>query len=732
MNITEMNITVQKRDGSLQQYNDERIYNAILKACNSVNPDKGGMNEVDAVDLTLQAEMVIFNFIDKDSELKLITVEQIQDFVERVLMEYDHQVAKAYITYRHERKEQRHKLSTLDIKIGELQEMNEKIAKENANKDAQVFNTKRDLLAGVVSEDYAKRNILPKYISEAHEKGIIHWHDMDYSPMFGLYNCMLIDFEDMLANGFTIGNADVETPKSIKTAAALISQIVANVSSNIYGGTTANNIDLLLEPYAKKSYNKYYGQHLNRLKNINSLQYNGEEYIKEMAEKYAKEDTKREIYDSMQSLEYEINTLYNSNGQTPFFTVGFGLGTSWYSREIQKSILNVRIGGLGKSKKTAIFPKLIFALKEGINLRPYDPNYDIKQLALRCATMRMYPDILSYDKIVEITGSFKFPMGCRSFLAPWMNESGDMEHNGRNNLGVVTLNLPRIALETSTVQEFKKLLNDRLELCRMSLMYRISTLDKVKARNAPILYMYGAAGVRLNSEDKVSDIFKNGRASVSLGYIGIHETVTKFYGNDWQNNKEAKEFSISIMKTLKNAVDTWKRDTGYGFSLYGTPAESLCMRFAEIDKKDFGEIKDITDKGYYTNSFHMDVRKKVNPFEKIDFEKEYAKYSSGGFIHYVELPNLKNNIGALEAVWDYAYKNIGYFGVNTPIDKCYKCGFEGEFDATSEGFRCPNCGNNNPLESSCIRRICGYLGNVIDREPNSGKIEEMKGRVKHD
>ncbi|WP_244980348.1 anaerobic ribonucleoside-triphosphate reductase [Bacillus wiedmannii] len=611
-------------------------------------------------------------------------------------------------------------MDLLTKKIGKLIALDESVANENANKDSKVFNTQRDLLAGITAKDYALHSMLPKDVAEAHEKGEIHFHDLDYSPFFPMYNCMLIDFQGMLEDGFTIGNAEVETPNSIKTATALVAQIVANVSSNIYGGTSFDRADEVLEPYAMISWMKHYET--------------SKEWIEDESsrEEYADRMTAKEIYDSMQSLEYEINTLYNSNGQTPFFTINFGLGDSWFAREIQKSILKIRIDGLGKSKKTAVFPKLVFTLKRGLNLEPNDMNYDIKQLALECATKRMYPDILSYDKIVEITGSFKAPMGCRSFLHKWTDEHGNEVHSGRNNLGVVTLNLPRIAIESKNNKDaFWNMLKERLNLSYDALKFRIDSLKRATAQNAPILYQHGATGHRLDAEDGVMEIFDKFRASVSLGYIGLHEVATAFYGNDWQDNVEAKEFTLDILSMLKESTEQWSKETGYWFSVYSTPSESLTDRFCRLDKAEFGSIKHITDKDYYTNSFHYDVRKHINPFEKIDFEKDYAPLTSGGFIHYCEFPSLINNPKGLEAVWDYAYDRVGYFGTNTPIDSCYKCGFEGEFESTPSGFQCPNCGNNDPKTTSAIRRLCGYLGSVIQRKPITGRKKEIESRVKH-
>ncbi|WP_415860731.1 anaerobic ribonucleoside-triphosphate reductase [Vibrio metschnikovii] len=421
------------------------------------------------------------------------------------------------------------------------------------------------------------------------------------------------------------------------------------------------------------------------------------------------------------------------NGQTPFVTFGFGLGTSWEARLIQQSILKNRIAGLGKNRKTAVFPKLVFAIKQGLNHKPGDTNYDIKQLALECASKRMYPDILNYDKVVEVTGSFKTPMGCRSFLNTYQ-EQGELVHEGRNNLGVVSLNLPRIALKAKgDLDQFYRLLDQQLLLARRALETRISRLENVKARVAPILYMEGACGVRLQADDTIAQIFKDGRASISLGYIGLHETINALFGSQQHvyDSPALRDHALTIISRMRAAVDQWKEETGYAFSLYATPSENLCSRFCQIDSKEFGIIAGVTDKGYYTNSFHLDVEKKVNPYDKIDFEMPYPAISSGGFICYGEFPNMQLNIEALENVWDYSYSRVPYYGTNTPIDECYECGFTGEFSCTSKGFVCPKCGNHDSAKVSVTRRVCGYLGSPDARPFNFGKQEEVKRRVKH-
>lgn len=654
-----------------------------------------------------------------DSHEDMITTVFIQDKVIELLKQAElNGVVEAMMQHKAQQIEQEQRTKNVQASMQKLIEKDQTVINENANKDSDVFNTQRDLTAGTASRAMGLQ-MYPEAVAKAHIRGEIHLHDLDYSPYFSMTNCCLIDFKEMLENGFKLGNAEVESPKSIQTATAQIAQIIANVSSSQYGGCSADRLDEILAPYAEKNYQKHLAE--------------AKEWVEEdKQEAYAKAKTKKDIYDAMQSLEYEINTLFTSNGQTPFTSVGFGLGTSWFEREIQKAILQIRIDGLGKEHRTAIFPKLVFTLKRGVNLNEEDPNYDVKQLALECATKRMYPDILSYDKIVDITGSFKVPMGCRSFLQGWTDEDGNEVNAGRMNLGVVTINLPRIALEShGDKTQFWKIFEERMQVVKEALAFRTQRCCEAQPENAPILYMNGAFGKRLKQGEDVNQLFNNKRATVSIGYIGLYEVATVFYGPDWEHNREAKDFTLDIMRALKDCATKWTEETGYWYSIYSTPSESLTDRFCRLDKEKYGNVADITDKEYYTNSFHYDVRKNPTPFEKIDFEKDYPKYASGGFIHYCEYPVLQQNPKALEAVWDYAYDRVGYLGTNTPIDHCYECGYEGDFEPTERGFKCPQCGNHDPKTCDVVKRTCGYLGNPQARPMVNGRHKEISARVKH-
>ena len=707
-------IKVIKRDGRSVNFEAEKIYNALLKASNNVTK----LSPLVEAKLETISNNIIAEIIDRFKDD--VKIYEIQNIVEHELLAAnEYAIAQEYINYRTKRDFARSQATDINFTIDKLLNKDQTIVNENANKDSEVFNTQRDLTAGIVGKSIGLK-MLPSHVANAHQKGDIHYHDLDYSPYTPMTNCCLIDFKGMLANGFKIGNAEVESPKSIQTATAQISQIIANVASSQYGGCTADRIDEFLAPYAELNYKKH-------LKDAQDW------VAEDLREDYARKKKKKDIYDAMQSLEYEINTLFTSNGQTPFTSLGFGLGTNWFEREIQKAILEIRIKGLGSEHRTAIFPKLIFTLKSGLNLEVGTPNYDIKQLALECATKRMYPDVLSYDKIIELTGSFKAPMGCRSFLQGWKDENGVEVNSGRMNLGVVTVNLPRIAMESNgDMNKFWDIFNERMGIAKDALVYRVERVKEATPANAPILYQYGAFGQRLGKYDNVDELFRHRRATVSLGYIGLYEVGTVFYGPEWESNAEAKAFTVDIVRKMKQFCEEWSDEFDYHFSVYSTPSESLTDRFCRLDTEKFGLVKDITDKEYYTNSFHYDVRKNPTPFEKLDFEKAYPEAgATGGFIHYCEYPVLQQNPKALEAVWDYAYTRIGYLGTNTPIDRCYQCGFEGDFTPTERGFVCPNCGNSDPKTVDVVKRTCGYLGNPQARPMVNGRHKEISARVKH-
>lgn len=714
-NATAVDLRVCKRDGRTVPFAEACITSAVSRAFISVHGVLTGEHEAVLGELVAVAVAELADRFTGE-----VRIYEIQNVVEHTLLErgqYD--VAKAYIDYRVQRDLARARASDVNHSVGKLLSKDSAVVHENANKDADVYNTQRDLTAGAVAKAIGLR-MLPPHVANAHTKGELHYHDLDYHPYTPMTNCTIIDFPTMLTGGFRIGAAQVDPPRSVQTAAAHIAQIIANVSSSQYGGCTVNRIDELLAPYAQMNFDKHLAA--------------AQTWVSDPTrrEAYAQELTAKDIYDAMQSLEYEINTLFTSNGQTPFTSVGFGLGTGWLERAVQRAILQVRLGGLGAEKRTAIFPKLIFTLRRGVNLDPGDPNYDIKTLAVECSTKRMYPDVLSYDKIVELTGSFKAPMGCRSFLDGWLDDDGNAVAEGRMNLGVVTLNLPRVALEADgDLDTFWTLLDRRLEVARDALLFRVARCTEAVPANAPILYQHGAFGKRLTPEQDVDQLFRGGRATVSLGYIGLYEVAAAFFGGEWETNPEAKAFTVAILRRMALQAAAWTAEHGYKFSVYSTPSESLTDRFCRLDQAKFGSVENITDKDYYTNSFHYDVRKSPTPFEKLDFESEYPQYASGGFIHYCEYPVLVTNPKALEAVWDYAYDRVGYLGTNTPIDHCLRCDFRGDFSPTERGFACPACGNDDPRTSDVVKRTCGYLGNPIARPMVRGRHREITARVKH-
>ena len=756
-------VQVEKRDGRIVDFDPINIIAAVKSAFADLDKEVGPEEEALIRDLANQVEGEI-----KERYAGPAKIEDIQNLVEHALIE-DHlyDVARTYTNYRLDKDIQRAKATDVNEAVARFINNDPTLIHENANKDSNVYATQRDLLAGAVSKA-AALNMLPQVVANAHMKGDIHFHDADYSPFTAQSNCSLPNFWDMLANGFTLGNAPMASPKSIAIAATQITQIMKDVASSQYGGQTANRADEHLARYAKKDYEKFLEEARENIPDgmpvefarrqvenakrneASKLHFGSREplpmdtpfhtdvdELEQEREILAKIRTRKAIYDAMQTMEYQINSNRVSNGQTPFVTVGFGLGTDWFAREIQRAILLNRIRGLGKDHHTAIFPKLVFTIKHGVNCEPEDPNYDLKQLALECATKRMYPDVVFYENIVKITGSFKAPMGCRSFLQGWVNpETGKDEEDGRMNLGVVSVNVPRIALESHGDKDrFWKLFSERMEVAHQALQFRIMRCKQATPVNAPTLFRYGAFG-RLGANDNVDVLFKNERATVSLGYIGLAEATAVFYGKDWIRDHgwdpEGKEFALSIVKRMNELCKQWSKAEGYHYSVYSTPAESLTDRFNRMDREKFGRVDGVTDHDFYTNSFHYPVWLQPTPMEKLTYEKDFPYYASGGFINYCEYPCLQDNPKALEAVWDYAYNiGIGYLGTNTPIDHCFVCGFQGDFEPTDEGFKCPECGNSDPDKCNVTKRTCGYLGNPVQRPMVHGRHEEIAHRVKH-
>lgn len=710
-----------KRDKTHAEFDKSKITSAITKAFMDVYSETQNVSQMIEKVTDLSVNKLL------RSGRAEYDITDIQSAVESALVDVEeYEVARAYTDYRLEHDIARRQQTSIDYQVERLFAKDDDIVNENANKDSDVYATLRDLKAGAVDKVIGLKS-LPKDVADAHVAGILHWHDLDYSPATNEHNCGLPDLADMLKNGFSLGNADVETPKSIETAVAQASQILSSIASNQYGGTSYDRIDEVLAPYAEKSYYKH-------------LQVAEEENIPN-PKRYAKKMTRKNIKSAMQSLEYEINTLFTSNGQTPFCTLGFGMGTNWYEREIQIAILEQRINGLGKDHRTAIFPKLLMGIKPGVNKNPGDPNYDIKQLALKSVVKRMSPEILNYDNIVNITGSYKSAMGCRSFLngltAEDLKAQGKTEDysSGRFNIGVVSLNLPRVALDSHGDKDvFWKLLDERLELVKKALLVRIETVKKALPKYNPTGFMYGGYG-RLGASDDLDVLMKNNRASVSVGYVGLYEMTAVFYG-DWQHDhdydQDAYDFTYKVFEHMNHKAAAWKKEYGYAFSCYGTPGESLNSSFEERDHKLYPNVPFVTDHEFYTNSFHYFVERKPTPFEKMEFEAPFQALSTGGFISYVELPVMKDNLEAVEAIWDYSYDcGIGYMEINTAIDHCLECGFEGEYTGDEKGYHCPNCGNSNPETSDVTRRTCGYLGNPMKRPMKKGRQAEIIHRVKH-
>ena len=686
-----------KRDGKKVEFDPNKIVAAISKANREViGNEKASIQNIN----------YIVEAIEK-LELNEIGIEKIQDQIERKLMELGkYELAKRYMLYREKRSIIRQTNTTDESILSLIRNTNKEVSKENSNKNAILLSTQRDLIAGEVSKDIVDRLLLPERIVKAHKEGVLHFHDKDYfiQPMF---NCCLVNIKDMLDNETVMNGKKIETPKSFQVACTVMTQIIAAVASNQYGGQSVNIAHL--GKYLRKTYDKYYKKYYNHFIEEGKSEKEAETLAKDFAEMRKQED----LVAGIQTVQYQINTLMTTNGQSPFVTLFMHIVEGdEYEKEVAQiieEILKQRLQGIKNSEGhyiTPAFPKLIYVLDECNNLSGGKYDY-ITKLAVKCSAKRLYPDYISAKKMREnYEGNVFSPMGCRSFLSPYKDENGEYKFEGRFNQGVVSINLPQIAIMASGNKEkFYKILDERLELCFDACMCRHNALKGVTSDYSPIHWQYGAIA-RLKKGEKIDKYLYGNYSTMSLGYIGLYE-VSKLMTGKSHTEKEGKEFVEELMKYLRKVVDGWKKDTNIGFALYGTPAESLCYRFAKIDEEKFGSIKDITDKGYYTNSYHVDVRENINAFDKLKFESSFQPISSGGCISYVEIPNMEKNYEALEEIVKFIYDNIQYAEFNTKSDVCNVCGHTGEIIINDElQWECPCCHNKDESKMSVTRRTC--------------------------
>ena len=719
-----------KRDGHIVDYDPQKIRIAIGKANNEVKgKEKVSKEQIDE----------IIKYIEELNK-KRILVEDIQDIIEEKLMELGkYTLAKKYITYRYTRELVR-KANTTDKSIKELIEgENEYWNSENSNKNAEVVTTQRDYLAGITSTDITRRFLLPEDIVEAHDKGIIHFHDADYFAQNALHNCELINLDDMLQNGTVINGVMIEKPHRFITAATIATQIILAVTSSSYGGATVSLTHLA--PFVRLSYEKYLKKYQDR--NLS----------KKECEKFAMQDTRKEVEDGVQTFNYQVNSMTNTNGQAPFLSVCMYLGeTDEYKEELAMIIeefLKQRILGFKNEKGvyiTPAFPKLLYVLEED-NIREGTKYWYLTKLAAECTAKRMVPDYISEkvmkeNKINEMGQGDCYPcMGCRSFLTPDRTMhlgnianaknyvEGKGKYYGRFNQGVVTINLPDVALSADgDMDKFWKIFDERLELCHRALQIRHKRLSNATSDVAPILWQHGALA-RLKKGETIHELLHHGYSTISLGYAGLYECVKVMTGHSHTDNGPGKEFGLKVMQHLNDATAKWKAEEDIDYSVYGSPIESTTYKFAKCLKERFGTIKGITDRGYVTNSYHVPVFEEIDAFSKLKLESEFQRLSPGGAISYIETPNLQNNIEAVLEVIQFIYDNIMYAELNTKSDYCQKCGYTGEIliDDNLEWY-CPNCGNRDHNTLNVARRTCGYIGTNFW---NKGRTQEIKERVLH-
>ncbi len=719
-----------KRDGTFVDFEPEKIENAINKA----------NAEVDEAERVSEIQIKnIIRYIEKLNK-KRILVEDIQDIIEKRIMALGkYELAKKYITYRYTRELVR-KSNTTDRTIKELVNgESEYWNTENSNKNAKVVTVQRDYLAGITSTDITRRFLLPEDIVKAHDSGIIHFHDADYFAQNALHNCDLINLEDMLQNGTNINGVMIEKPHRFLTAMTIATQLITAVSSSQYGGCTISLTHLA--PFVRDSYNFYLAKYKKR------------KFTKADCEKYAKEDLKKEIVDGVQTFQYQINSMTTTNGQAPFLSVNMYLGeTDEYKEELAmiiEEVLKQRILGMKNEKGvyiTPAFPKLLYVLEED-NIKKSGKYYYLTELAAKCTAKRMVPDYISEKVMLELKkneygeGECYPCMGCRSFLTPDRSISlgniakaknyvpGKGKYYGRFNQGVVTINLPDVALTSEKdMDRFYEILDERLELCHRALKIRHDRLSHATSDVAPILWQHGALA-RLDKGESIHELLHHGYSTISLGYAGLYECVKYMTGHSHTDGGKGHDFAIDVMERLNAACKKWKAEEDIDYSVYGTPIESTTYKFAKNLKERFGVIKGITDRDYITNSYHVPVFEEIDAFEKLRLESEFQKLSPGGAISYIETPNMQNNVDAVLEIIKFIYDNIMYAELNTKSDYCQACGYDGEIllDDKLEWY-CPNCGNRNHDTLNVARRTCGYIGTNFW---NKGRTQEIKERVLH-
>lgn len=708
-----------KRDGKIVDFDKSKIRIAIEKANKEVKPkERASKDEINE----------IINYIE-ELDKKRILVEDIQDIIEEQLMAFEkYSLAKKYITYRYTRALVR-KANTTDQSIKELIEgESEYWNNENSNKNAQVVTTQRDYLAGITSTDITRRFLLPEDVVKAHDEGIIHFHDADYFAQNALTNCELINLEDMLQNGTIMNGVMIEKPHRFLTAMTIATQIILGVTSSTYGGATVSLTHLA--PFVKSSYERYYKKYQQR------------GLSEKQCKEYAQQDTKKEIEDGVQTFNYQVNSMTNTNGQAPFLSVCMYLGeTTEYKKELAMIIeefLKQRIEGFKNEKGvyiTPAFPKLLYVLEED-NIHKESQYWYLTELAAKCTAKRLVPDYISEKKMKEYkidkngNGNCYPCMGCRSFLTPYVDpETNKPKYYGRFNQGVVTINLVDVALSSNQDEDkFWKIYEERLELCHKALRIRYERLSKVTSDVAPILWQHGALA-RLKKGESIDKLLHNGYSTISLGYAGLYECVKYMTGHSHTDNGVGEEFALKVMQKLNDKCKEWKEAEQIDYSVYGTPIESTTYKFAKCLKKRFGVVEGITDRGYITNSYHVPVFEDIDAFSKLKLESKFQKLSPGGAISYIETPNLQNNLEIVLQVIQFIYDNIMYAELNTKSDYCQKCGFDGEIliDDNLEWY-CPNCGNRDHNTLNVARRTCGYIGSQFW---NKGRTQEIKERVLH-